>query len=443
MVLKFLGSLVNRRGAISAVVLGSTCLTMSAAALAADPVQMISHRYPALEFYAERMKEALPDVEVNTQLMPHDKAMELANIAMSSKADTVDLLYLNDSTFLSFAKNGWLRPLDDLFEKYQEEFGLDDFTEAALETFTYEGHLYVIPHTINTQLFFYRQDLLEEAGKTPPTTIDDYKTLATEMNSPLRAGTISCLKPVDAALNEMHWYINALGGAWFDDEMKPIFNNEAGVQAITMLDEVTDAAQRGFTSAANDECTIALQQDVAIMGMQWASRAAAMDDPEKSNVVGKIDWAPPPEGHQRIAADGYAISAFSKQDPETLFKIIATSSNEANMREAASMILPPRRSLLNDPDLQTANRHYPGFPRLARHRRAVPAAARILRGRRIHHPARAAGAHRRDGGESRARCGGERDRGTSEEPRLLQVSHERQGGAKAALSLVRERCQHA
>ena len=370
----FLASKAHRRRAISAAVLASAFFSVSAGALAQEPVQMISHRYPALEFYAERMREALPDVEVNTQLMPHDKAMELANIAMSSKADTVDLVYLNDSTFLSFAKNGWLRPLDDLFEQYKEEFGLDDFADSALDTFRYEGKLYVIPHTINTQLFFYRKDLLDEVGKSPPTSFEEYKALATEMNSPLRAGTISCLKPVDAALNEMHWYMNALGGAWFDDQMKPVFNDEAGVQAITMLDEITDAAQRGFTSAANDECTIALQQDVALMGMQWASRAAAMDDPEKSNVVGKIDWVAPPDGHQRVAADGYAISAFTKQDPETLFKIIATSSNEANMREAASMVLPPRRSLLNDPELQSANRHYPAslaslevgeaFPRL-------------------------------------------------------------------------------
>ncbi len=366
--------MIDRRRALSALVLAGTWFALPSAGQTQEPVQMISHRYPALEFYAERMREALPDVEVNTQLMPHDKAMELANIAMSSKADTVDLVYLNDSTFLSFAKNGWLRPLDDLFEKYKEEFGLDDFADSALDTFRYEGKLYVIPHTINTQLFFYRKDLLDEAGKSPPTGFEEYKALATEMNSPLRAGTISCLKPVDAALNEMHWYMNALGGAWFDDQMKPVFNDEAGVQAITMLDEITDSAQRGFTSAANDECTIALQQDVALMGMQWASRAAAMDDPEKSNVVGKIDWVAPPDGHQRVAADGYAISAFSKQDPETLFKIIATSSNEANMREAASMVLPPRRSLLNDPELQSANRHYPAslaslevgqaFPRL-------------------------------------------------------------------------------
>ena len=213
---------------------------------------------------------------------------------------------------------------------------------------------------------------------------------------------------MDAALNEMHWYMNALGGAWFDEEMKPVFNDEAGVQAITMLDEITDSAQRGFTSAANDECTIALQQDVALMGMQWASRAAAMDDPEKSNVVGKIDWVAPPDGHQRVAADGYAISAFSSQDPETLFKIIATSSNEANMREAASMVLPPRRSLLNDPGAAGGEPALSRIARLARDRRGLPASARVLRGRRVHHPSRAPGDHRRDGGEGGPGCGGGR-----------------------------------
>lgn len=144
--------------------------------------------------------------------------------------------------------------------------------------------------------------------------------------------------------------------------MEPIFNGPEGVTAVNMLDEVTDYAQRGFTSAANDECTIALQQDTAMMGMQWASRAAAMDDETKSNVVGKIDWVAPLDGHQRVAADGYAISAFSSQDSEVLFKIIATSSNEADMREAASMILRPRRSVLNDPELQAANCHYPAAP---------------------------------------------------------------------------------
>jgi ABC-type glycerol-3-phosphate transport system substrate-binding protein len=315
-------------------------------ARAAGVIQMISHRYPALEYYAEKMRGAIPGVAVNTQLMPVDKAMELATIALSSKSDTPDIVWASDTTFQNFVKNGWFRPLDDLWAKHKDEFKLDDYPDAALAPYRHEGKLYVLPHSVNTMMFFYRKDLLDAAGKQPPTTIAGYRDLAKSMHSPMRAGTIACLKPVDAAVNEAHWYLKA-------------FNSAKGIAAIEMMKEVTRSAQQGFATAANDECTIALQQDTATMGLQWATRAKAMDDPAKSRVVGKIEWVTPPQGHARIAGDGYAISAFSKQDPDTLFRIIATSSSQANMRGAASLLIPPRKSLLDDAELVKANRFYP------------------------------------------------------------------------------------
>jgi ABC-type glycerol-3-phosphate transport system substrate-binding protein len=328
-------------------------------ARAAGTIQMISHRYPALEYYAEKMRSAIPGTTVNTQLMPFDKAIELATIALSSKSDTPDIVYASDTSFQTFVKNGWFRPLDDLWEKHREEFRLDDFPESVRKTYMRDGHIYVMPHTLNTMMFFYRKDILEQSGKSPPKTIAEYRDLAKALNTPLRAGTISCLKPVDAAINEAHWYLNAVGDGWFDADWKPVFNDAKGVAAIELMKEVTKSAQQGFTAAANDECMIALQQDTAAMGLQWASRAKAMDDPAKSRVVGKIDWIAPPQGHARISSDGYAISAFSKQDPDTLFRIIASSAGQASMRGAASLIIPPRKSLLEDQELRGANRFYP------------------------------------------------------------------------------------
>ena len=351
------GLRLSRRRALQTVM--AAPVVFGSTARAAGTIQMVSHRYPALEYYAEKMRTALPGTAVNTQLMPFDKALELITIAFSSKADTVDIVYASDATFLTFAKNGWLRPLDDLWAKYKTEFGLDDFPESVLKTYRYDGKLYLLPHTLNVMLFFYRKDLLEQAGKPPPKTMAEYHALAKSLNSPLRAGTISCLKPVDAGLNEAHWYMHTIGAGWFDDKWHPIFNGPRGVQAIEAMKEVTHYAQQGFSAAANDECMIALQQDTAAMGLQWATRAKAMDDPNKSRVVGKIDWVAAPDGHARSSSDGYAISAFSKQDPDTLFRIIATSSNQANMRGAAPLMVPPRQSLLHDADLKAANRHYP------------------------------------------------------------------------------------
>jgi ABC-type glycerol-3-phosphate transport system substrate-binding protein len=317
------------------------------------------------------MRTAIPGTTVNTQLMPYDKAIELATIALSSKADTLDIVYASDTTFQTFVKNGWFRPLDDLWAKYKDEFNLGDFPESILDTYRYDGHLYVMPHTLNTMMFFYRKDLLDQAGKTPPTTIAGYRDLAKSFTTPLRAGSITCLKPVDAAVNETHWYLNALGDGWFDKGWHPAFNSAKGVAAIEMLKDVTQSAQQGFTTAANDECMIAYQQDTGVMGLQWATRAKSMDDPAKSRVIGKIDWVTPPQGHARISGDGYAISAFSKHDPDVLFRIIATSASQMSMKGAASLLIPPRKSVLDDPSLREANRFYPAA--LASYESGTPA----------------------------------------------------------------------
>jgi ABC-type glycerol-3-phosphate transport system substrate-binding protein len=362
---------VTRRSIVAAALAAPAIL--GTRARAAGTIQMISHRYPALEYYAEKMRSAVPGTTVNTQLMPIDKALELATIALSSKSDTLDILYCNDTSFQTFVKNSWLRPLDDMWAKYRDQFKLDDFPEPARKTYMHDGHIYVVPHTLNAMMFFYRKDLFEAAHKVPPKTFIEYRDLAKSFNSPARAGDISCLKPVDAAINEAHWYFNALGDGWFDAAWHPIFNDAKGVQAIEVMKEIVAYAQQGYSAAANDECMIAYQQDTGAMGLQWATRAKAMDDPAKSRVVGKIDWVTPPQGHARIAGDGYAISAFSKQDPDLLFRIIATSSDQASMRGAASLIIPPRKSLIDDPELAKTNRFYPAA--LASYGTGLPAPA--------------------------------------------------------------------
>src|SRR4051812_40138876 len=75
---------------------------------AAGPIRVISHRQPALEYYTDQMKKALPDGQVSVELMPIDKEVELASITMSAKSDPIDAAYLNDTTMQKFAASGWL-----------------------------------------------------------------------------------------------------------------------------------------------------------------------------------------------------------------------------------------------------------------------------------------------------------------------------------------------
>ncbi|MFC6487054.1 extracellular solute-binding protein [Nitratireductor sp. GCM10026969] len=352
----------------TAVLAGGT-----AVAPAQEQIRIVSHRQPALEYYTGQMQAALPDGRVTVELMPIDRQMELASITMSSQSDAIDVVYLNDTSLKRFAANGWLEPLDELWEEYKDEYNLDDFPASVIDSVSYDGHIYSMPIMTNTELFFYRSDLFEEAGIEPPTTMEEYMAAAAQLDTPRRAGTIMSLKPVDAALNEAHWYINAIGDGWFDEEWRPIFNNEAGVEAITMMKEMTQYAPRGFTSHANDESTINLQQGLAAMGLQWFTRAAAMDNPEQSRVVGQIDWVAPPGGGARLANDGFAISKFSSADKEEMFRMLAEAASEESMREGAQYAMPPRLSVLEDEELAKQYRWYPAARRALETGKAFPA----------------------------------------------------------------------
>ena len=325
---------------------------------AAGPIRVISHRQPALEYYTDQMKKALPEGQVSVELMPIDKEVELASITMSSGSDAIDVAYLNDTTMQKFAASGWLEPLDGLWAKHKDEFKLDDFPKSVIDAISYNGRIYSIPILTNTEMFFYREDLFKEAGLALPKTMQEYMEAAKKLHQGRVSGTIMTLKPVDGCLNESHWYLNAVGEGWFDKNWKPIFNQPAGVNAITMMKQMTAFAPRGFTSAANDESSINLQQGLAAMGLQWFTRAASMDDEKKSRFVGKINWIAPPGGGQRIANDGYAISKYSSKDKEAIFRMLATAASQKSMQKGAELAMPPRLSVLDDAELNRKYRWY-------------------------------------------------------------------------------------
>src|SRR5262249_49267181 len=210
---------------------------------------------------------------------------------------------------------------------------------------------YSMPILTNTEMFFYREDLFKENNLALPKTIPEYLDVAKKLHQGRVSGTVMTLKPVDGCLNETHWYLNAVGEGWFDKNWKPIFNQPAGVNAITMMKQMTAFAPRGFTSAANDESTINLQQGLAAMGLQWFTRAASMDDEKKSGFGGKIMWMARPGGGQRIANDGYPISRFWSKDKDTILRLSATAASQKCMKKGAELATPPRLSVLDDPEL--------------------------------------------------------------------------------------------
>lgn len=349
---------LTRRGALTAAsVLALPSIRRS---YADAPVSLISHRYPGLEYYAEKIKTALPGVPVDARLMQAPEAIQLSRIALSARSNQMDLIWANNIVLASFAKSGWLEPLDDLWAKHAQEFNLQDISPALVKSCMYDGHIYGMPLTVNTTVYAYRGDLYDEKGLKPATTWDGYIENAKALTSPPRRYGATIAMKSDMVANEMNAVMNSVGDGWFDKDWRPTFNSPRGIEAVETYKRLAKYTVPGFTAVHNDEHTVNMSQDIAAQGQQWATRCSTMDNPDKSRVVGKIKWTVMPSGGKQVlVSDIYTISRYSAKDKDVLFRIIASALREENQRGAAALAVPTRQAVVKDPALAEKFRWYP------------------------------------------------------------------------------------
>lgn len=333
--------------------------------------RMMSHRHPALEYYAEELDSALPNVSVESTLQPYDTTAQQTRVYLSSgEASPFEIYWTTDSLLAEYAENGWIRPIDEYIEKYNDEYNfLDDIPASAWEGVTYEGKRYGIPILNNIMLFFYREDIFEKYDLDPPETFDQFLGYARmiDENEPDMKGTTLTFKRVDALTNAFHSYLSGFGGSWFDEDGQPAFNSREGIQAVNLMQELMNYAPSGVLSFANDQSTVAFQQGQVAMGIQWYTRAASMDNEEVSTVVGKMQFAVPPSSQgasvpaTRVSVDSYVIPSQLAEgvDPELVFRTIAEATDEESMLGVTEHALVPRTSVRGDPEVSARYRYWP------------------------------------------------------------------------------------
>ena len=331
-------------------------------------LNLISHRFPMLEFYAEELgKSGIPEVKVEANLMPRDKAAELLRIALSAGGVSPYQIAWADQVLLSeYASKGWVEPLDDYIKKYKDVYHFDDIPNAIWDVVRYEGKIYGIPLSQNIMHFFYRKDIFAKYSLQPPKTFDEWFAAAKKVNGmETPYGTNLTLGRVDGLRNDFHGFLMGYGGEWFDSKNYPLFNGPQGIKAVTMIKEMMKYAPPEVLTYFNDQAMVAFQQGMVAMGNQWATRAAAMDDPKMSKVVGLIDFAPAPSGTvggvpcSKLSPDIYIMLKNINVDKDLVFRVMAEATDEESMVKAAQFAFVPRKSVASRSDLVAKYRYWP------------------------------------------------------------------------------------
>lgn len=311
----------------------------------ATSINAIGWTYPIIDFYFDELEgcNEVDNLEVNTQLLSSGEANSQIELALASGSGQYGIVMTTEASVNAYVDVGWLHPLNDLIEKYQEEYDIADI--GGLGDMTVDGVVYGIPMERNTRLLFYRPDLLEKYGLEVPETWDDIIAACHVLQD-----EESILLPFTVNLHagwawrlEFNELMLGLGGKEINEDGTPAFNGPEGVAALEKLVEIVNACMgdEGLNYSIDDSQTGIATGDIAIVHT-WASRAAAMDDPDFSDYVGQINFAPAPssvEGGPYAVTGGtgagLSIPHVTDVDYETAFLVIMEALDLGSQVEAA------------------------------------------------------------------------------------------------------------
>lgn len=222
--------------------------------------------------------------------------------------------------------------------------------------------LYGMPYGAETSVLAYRRDIFAKHNLKAPETYDELRTLLRTIKDKEGIGALTSRG--QAGHQVVHaWllHLNPLGGSVFDDQWKPRFNDKAGIEALKFLQEVVATGPAGIPAYGQGESNTAFLQGQAAMYLDSTALAGLVNDPAKSKVVGKVDWALHPKGVRRASQSGGLGLAIPKnaKNPEAAFLLMQWLTSKGQDK-AVTMAggVPMRNSTMHDADVV---RKYPEY----------------------------------------------------------------------------------
>jgi ABC-type glycerol-3-phosphate transport system substrate-binding protein len=317
-------------------------------------IDMIGWAFPITEFYAEEFKDmnSIKNLEVNAQLLDSASAQEQVRLALSGgKKSPYEIVHAANTQVSEWGFPGWLMPLDDLIEKYWDEYDLGDIPETAWEGAKVNGKIMGIPAVSNSFQLIYREDLFEKHNIDIPETIEEVIAASQKLKDEqsIDVPFVINLHAGWAWEIEFFHFLRAHGGKYLNEDNTAAFNSPEGVKALEMMLEIADKAMgKVGMSYSVDDTEVGLQTGRLAFSNTWASRAVNMQNPEKSAYPDELKFAPSPaavEGGPLLASawnDFYCIPKAVDVDPELIFKVIMEATDLESQKRAVEHGIPTR-----------------------------------------------------------------------------------------------------
>jgi len=265
---------------------------------------------------------------------------------------SIDIMGLDVTWEAEFATAGWIEPWTGTYKAQ----AVNDTLVPALNTAIWKGKLYAVPANTNTQLLWYRSDLVPNPPKTWAEMIQDAENLAKQgkphyieiQGAQYEGGTV--------------WFntMNAsAGGTVLNPDATKVTLGEPALKALTIMKQLADspAADPSLPVQMENENRLAMEAGTAAFQLNYPFVYPAMkaDNP---TLFKNFKWALYPEvipgqpAKVTIGGIDLAVSSFSTHKALAFQAALCLRDRQNQIIGANVGGVPPTiESLYNDPAL--------------------------------------------------------------------------------------------
>jgi len=273
---------VRARRLCAAAVAALTAASVLSGCGSADSGIVINYYTPANEMatftaVAKRCNAELGDrftiKQISLPKGADDQRLQLAR-RLTGNDKTLDIMALDVVWTAEFAEAGWAVPLSEDPAGEAEADAESNTLPGPLETARWQGRLYASPITTNTQLLWYRADLMDE----PPSTWDGMVSEATRLHAAGKPSWIAVqAKQYEGLVVWFNTLLTSAGGQVLSDDGKAVTltdtpeHRAATVKALQIIKSVATAPGADPSVTQTDEATarLALEQGKAALEVNW------------------------------------------------------------------------------------------------------------------------------------------------------------------------------
>jgi multiple sugar transport system substrate-binding protein len=316
-----------------------------------------------IEATAERCtKEANGKYTIKPELLPNDATQSREQLVrrLGAKDSSIDIIGLDVILTSEFANAGWIAP----WQGKQKEEASKNVFPSVLKTATYEGELYASPFNTNTQLLWYRKDLVPKAPETWGEMIEVAEELPEAGQVQVQAERYEGYTVWVNALIESAGTSILKGPEEVELEQKP---TEEALEVIGTLAH-SPARSPELPTSNEDSARLAFEAGKAafMTNYTFAYASAGENAPEIQENMGAAPFPRVNENPAKPPLGGFnlAVSAYSSHQ-EDAFEAALCLSGEKSEETAVELdgLPPSHENLYSSKVVQKA---YPGFAGLVK-----------------------------------------------------------------------------